>query len=108
MPIWTKLTIWYGILVITVLILLGGIRFVWYRQILLNQKDYSLKIVSDIIDSSLPRKTPSKEAMQKTISGVIDEYPDIEWKGVLIQVYTPSRSILFSSPLLFPKMSLYQ
>ncbi|MBI5746287.1 MAG: heavy metal sensor histidine kinase [Nitrospirae bacterium] len=97
MPIWTKLTIWYGILVIVVLILMGGIRFVWYRQTLLNQMDYSLKVVSDVLDSSLPGKTLSKEAMQKTISGVIDEYPDIEWKGIFIQVFGHSRSILFSS-----------
>lgn len=97
MAIRTKLAIWYGALVIAILVLLSAVHFAGYKRMLENQKDYSLKVVADILDSSIPRKIPSKETAEKAVARIIHDYPDIEWKGILIEVYDSSRSILFSS-----------
>lgn len=99
MTIRTKLAIWFSILVAVVLILLAGIRYTGYKRVLQSQKDYSLKVVADILDSSIPRKVPTKTDVQMAMARMVREYPDIELKGFLIEVYDPSRSIIFSSSL---------
>lgn len=97
MSIRTKLAIWYGALVTAILVLLSGVYFEGYKRMLQNQKDYSIQVVADILDSSIPRKIPSKETAEKAVARIIHDYPDIVWKGILIEVYDSSRSILFSS-----------
>ena len=99
MTIRTRLAIWFSILATVVLILLSVIRYAGYKEVLQNQKDYSLKVVADILDSSLPRKIPSKTDVQMAVSRMVTEYPDIEFKGTLIEVYDPSRAIIFVSSL---------
>ncbi len=99
MTIRTKLAIWFSILTAVVLTFLAGIRYTGYKQVLQSQKDYSLKVVADILDTSIPRKTPKKDDIQVAVSRMIREYPDIELKGILIEVCDASRSILFVSSL---------
>lgn len=99
MAIRIKLAILYGVLVTVIMVLLGAIRYVGYKEMLQNQKDYSLRVVADILDASFPGKIVSKETIQKTVTRLINDYPDIEWKGILIEVYDVSRSNVFSSSL---------
>ena len=99
MTIRTKLAIWFSILVAVVLTLLAGIRYAGYKQVLQSQKDYSLKVVADILDTSIPRKPPKKDDVQIAVSRMVRDYPDIELKGILIEVYDSSRSIIFISSL---------
>lgn len=99
MAIRTKLAIWFSILVTVVLSLLAGIRYTGYSRILQGQKDYSLKVVADILDSSIPRRVPAREDIQTAVARMVREYPDIELKGILIEVYDPSRAIIFSSSI---------
>jgi heavy metal sensor kinase len=94
-----KLTLWYGLLVLAVLILLAGIRFAGQRQLLQNQIDYALRVVADIVDSSLPRRTPTRETIQKAVARIIKDYPDIELKGAVIEVYNGERRLIYSSSL---------
>lgn len=99
MAIRTRLAIWFSILVAVVLTLSALIRYTGYRQSLQSRKDYSLKVVADVLDSAIPRHAPTKSEVQKAVSRMIREYPDIELKGILIEVYDPSRSVLFISSL---------
>src|SRR3990172_3779595 len=99
MPIRTKLAIWYSVLVVVILILLAGLRYAGQQQLLQDQQDYSLKVVADILDSSIPRKFPAKATVQKAVARMVSDYPDIELKGTIIEVYDSSRSIIFSSSL---------
>lgn len=97
MAIRTKLAIWFSILVIVVLSFLAGIRYTGYKSILESQKDYSLKVVADVLDSSIPRKVPTKDDVKTAVARMVREYPDIELKGIIVEVYDPSREIIFSS-----------
>ncbi|MCC6545018.1 MAG: HAMP domain-containing protein [Nitrospirae bacterium] len=99
MAIRTKLAIWFSILVVVVLSILTGIRYTGYKRILQSQKDYSLKVVADVLDSSIPRRIPAKDDVQSAVERMNKEYPDIELKGILIEVYDPSRAIIFSSSI---------
>jgi heavy metal sensor kinase len=97
MTIRTKLAIWYSVLVAVILILLGGARYAGYRQMLQDQKDYSLKVVADVLDSALPDKAPSKDEIKKAVAEMFWDYPDLELKGILVEVYDASQKLLFSS-----------
>jgi heavy metal sensor kinase len=99
MPIRTKLAIWYSVLVVVILILLAGLHYAGQQQLLQDQQDYSLKVVGNILDSSIPRKFPAKATVQKAVARMVSDYPDIELKGTIIEVYDSSRSIIFSSSL---------
>lgn len=99
MAIRTRLAIWFSILVAVVLTLSALIRYTGYKQALQSRKDYSLKVVADVLDSSIPRHTPTKSEVQTAVSRIIREYPDIELKGILIEVYDPSRAVIFISSL---------
>lgn len=99
MPIRAKLAIWFSILVAVVLTFSAIIRYTGYRQVLQNQKDYSLKVVADVLDSSIPRRMPTKAEVQASVTRMVKEYPDIELKGILIEVYDPLRSVIFISSL---------
>lgn len=99
MTIRTRLAIWFSILVTVVLSLLAGIRYTGYKRILQSQKDYSLKVVADVLDSSIPRRVPTKDDIQTAVARMVREYPDIELKGILIEVYDSSRAIIFSSSI---------
>ncbi|MCI0527553.1 MAG: HAMP domain-containing protein, partial [Nitrospira sp.] len=94
-----KLALWYGALLTVILILLAGIHYVTQKRILYNQKDYSLKVIASILDASIPRKTISTDALQKVVGRMLKDYPDIELKGIIIEVYNGSRSRVFSSSL---------
>lgn len=99
MAIRTKLAIWFSILVAVILTIAAVIRYTGHKQVLLQQKDYSLKVVADILDSSIPRRTPTKADVQMAVSRMVKEYPDIESRGFLIEVYDPSRSVIFVSSI---------
>lgn len=99
MAIRTKLAIWYSILVVIILTFIAGIRYSTYKRILQDQKDYSLKVIADVLDSSIHRSLPSMSDVQKAVARMIKEYPDIELKGTIIEVYNPSRSVIFLSSL---------
>lgn len=99
MPIRTKLALWYGVLLTVILILLAWIRHAGQERMLQGQKDYSLKVIADILDTSIPRRTPSKTTIQTAVKRIVTDYPDIEMKGVVIEVYDRSRSLIFSSSL---------
>jgi heavy metal sensor kinase len=94
-----KLTLWYGLLVLAVLILLAGLRYVGQRQLLQNQIDYALRVVADIVDSSMPRRPPTKATVQKAVARIVKDYPDIELKGAVIEVYDGARQLIYSSSL---------
>ena len=99
MTIRTRLSIWFSILAAVVLTLLAIVRYTGYKQLLQSEKDYHLKVVADILDSSIPRREPTEEDVQKAVSRMFREYPDIELKGTLIEVYDSSRSTIFVSSL---------
>jgi two-component system OmpR family sensor kinase len=99
MPIRVKLAVWYSLLVIVILTLLAGIRYAGQQQLLQDQQDYSLKVVAGILDSSIPRQPPSKAIVQKAVTRMVSNYPDIELKGLIIKVYDASRTMVFSSSL---------
>ncbi|HTP40992.1 MAG TPA: ATP-binding protein [Nitrospiria bacterium] len=99
MSLRVKLTLWYGLLVVVVLTLLAAIRYAGQRQLLFNQTDYALRVVADILDSALPRRTPTKATVQKVVARLVKDYPDIELKGTVIEVYDPSRKLIYSSSL---------
>ena len=99
MSLRVKLALWYGLLVLTVLTLLAGIRYAGQRQLLENQIDYALRVVADILDSSMPRRTPAKATVQKAVARIVTDYPDIELKGTVIEVYDPARKLIYSSSL---------
>ncbi len=99
MTIRTKLALGYSLLVAAILILLGTIRYTGQKQMLEDQKDFSLRIVSDILDASLPDRLPSKSTVQQTVAGLVKNFPDIELKGTIIEVYDASRVVIYSSSL---------
>ncbi|MGH7273115.1 MAG: heavy metal sensor histidine kinase [Nitrospiria bacterium] len=99
MAIRIKLALWYGILLTVVLVLLAGIHHATLKQMLHNQKDYSLKVIASILDASIPRRPSSTAAFQKAVARLVTDYPDIELKGLIIEVYDRSRSLVFSSSL---------
>ena len=99
MAIRIKLALWYGILLTVVLVLLAGIHHATLKQMLHNQKDYSLKVIASILDASIPRRPSSTAAFQKAVAKMVTDYPDIELKGLIIEVYDHSRSLVFSSSL---------
>ncbi len=99
MSIRIKLALWYGALLTVILILLAGIHYATQKQILYNQKDYSLKVIASILDASIPRKVLSTAVLQKVVGRMLKDYPDIELKGIIIEVYDGSRSLVFSSSL---------
>jgi heavy metal sensor kinase len=97
MPIRTTLALWYGLLTLVILTLVAGVRYAGQQQLLHNQQDYGLKVVADVLDSSMPRRTPSKEVAQKAVARIVADYRDIELKGTIIKVYDPLRGLVFSS-----------
>jgi len=97
MPIRTTLALWYGLLTLVILTLVAGVRYAGQQQLLHNQQDYALKVVADVLDSSMPRRTPSKEVAQKAVARIVADYRDIELKGTIIKVYDPLRGLVFSS-----------
>jgi heavy metal sensor kinase len=97
MPIRTTLALWYGLLTFVILTLVAGVRYAGQQQVLHNQQDYALRVVADILDSSIPRRTPTAEAVQKAVARLVADYPDIELKGTIIKIYDPLRGIVFSS-----------
>jgi len=99
MSLRVKLTLWYGLLVLTVLTLLAAIRYAGQRQLLENQVDYALRVVADIVDSSMPRRTPTKATAQKAVTRIVTDYPDIELKGAVIEIYDAARRLVYSSSL---------
>jgi two-component system OmpR family sensor kinase len=99
MSLRVKLTLWYGLLLLVVLTLLAGIRYAGQRQLLQTQIDYGLRVVADIVDSSLPRRTPIREMVQKAVARIVKDYPDIELKGAVIEVYDGARRLIYSSSL---------
>jgi heavy metal sensor kinase len=99
MSIRIKLAFWYGALLTAILVLLAGIHYATQKQILYNQKDYSLKVIASILDASIPRKVLSAAALQKVVGKMLKDYPDIELKGIIIEVYDGSHSLVFSSSL---------
>jgi heavy metal sensor kinase len=99
MSIRIKLALWYGILFTGILVLLAGIHHATLKQMLYNQKDYSLKVVASILDASIPRKGLSTATLQKIVGRMVKDYPDIELKGIIIEVYDRSRSLIYSSSL---------
>jgi len=99
MSIRTKLALWYSILLIVILALLAIVRHVGYKRMLDDQKDYSLKVVADILDNSIPRKTPTKKVIQGAVKEMVTDYSDIEMKGMIIEAYDRSGSLIFSSSL---------
>jgi len=99
MSLRVKLTLWYGLLVVVVLTLLAAIRYAGQRQLLFNQTDYALHVVADILGSALPRRTPTKATVQKAVARLVKDYPDIELKGTVIELYDPARTLIYSSSL---------
>ncbi len=99
MSIRIKLALWYGALLTVILILLAGIHYATQKQILYNQKDYSLKVIASILDASIPRKVLSTATLQNVVGRMLKDYPDIELKGIIIEVYDGSHSLVFSSSL---------
>jgi len=99
MSIRIKLALWYGILLTVILILLAGIHHATLKQMLYNQKDYSLKVIASILDASIPRKGLSTLGLQKVVGRMVKDYPDIELKGIIMEVYDRSRSLIYSSSL---------
>lgn len=97
MTIRTKLAIWYGLLVATVLILITALRYAGQKQILLDQKDYSLRATAGILDASISSNILSEAAVRTAVDRMLINYPDIELKGMIIEVYDPSGSIVYSS-----------
>ena len=99
MSIRIKLALWYGALLTVILILLAGIHYATQKQILYNQKDYSLKVIANILDASIPRKVLPTSALQNVVGRMLKDYPDIELKGIIIEIYDGSHSRVFSSSL---------
>jgi two-component system OmpR family sensor kinase len=99
MTLRVKLTLWYGLLVLNVLILFAVIRYASHRQLLEDQVDYALRAVTDIIDSSLPRRTPTKDEADDAVTRIVTNYPDIELEGAVIEIYNAEREMVYSSSL---------
>lgn len=99
MAIRTKLALWYGALLLAILILLAAVHYATLKGMLYNQKDYSLKVIASILEASVPRRSISPGSLQKTMARILRDYPDIELKGIIIEVYDPFRSLVFSSSL---------
>ncbi|HEY4485433.1 MAG TPA: heavy metal sensor histidine kinase [Nitrospiria bacterium] len=99
MSIRTRLAVWYSVLVLVILSLIAAIRYTSQKELLLGQKDYSLKVVGDILDASLPSRPVNREDVQKAASRIVKDYPDIEFKGTLIEVYDPARRLIYSSSI---------
>lgn len=100
MAIRTKLAIWISLLVAALLVLLTAARYAGQRELLLDQKDYGLKAVAGILDASLPRTVPSGPVVERAFGRLMADYPEVEWDGVIIEVYDASRTLLFSSSVL--------
>jgi heavy metal sensor kinase len=83
--------------VVGILIVLAGIRYVGYHKVLLDKKDYSLRVVADLLESSIRTSSNFPENIPKTFSQMVKTYPDIEFKGTIIEVYDASRSLVFLS-----------
>jgi heavy metal sensor kinase len=99
MPLRVKLTLWYGLLVLMVLLLLAVIRYASHRQLLENQVDYALRAVTDLLDSSMPRRTPTRDEAEDAVTRIVTNYPDIELEGAVIEVYNANREMIYSSSL---------
>lgn len=99
MAIRTKLAVWYSLLVAAVLVITGTVRFVGTERLLVERKDYALKVVADILDSSIPKSQPDRATIQKSVSRMISSYPDIELKGILMEVYESEGRLVYSSSL---------
>jgi heavy metal sensor kinase len=99
MSLRVKLSLWYGLLVLTVLTLFAAIRYVSHRQLLEDQVDYALRTVADILESSMPRRTPTKDEAEDAVTRIITDYPDIELEGAVIEIYDPGRGMIYSSSL---------
>lgn len=95
----TKLTIWYSILMTVVLVLVSAFRYAGERRLLEEQEEYSLKVVADILDSTIPREAPSTTTVQRAMARIARDYPDIEFKGLIIEVYDAGRTAVYSSSL---------
>ncbi len=99
MKIRTKLALWYGLLLTVILISLSVIRHAAHQQILYNQKEYSLKVIANILEATIPRNALSVGAVQRSVARVASDFPDLDLEGILIEVYDPSRTLLYSSSL---------
>jgi two-component system OmpR family sensor kinase len=82
-----------------VLLLFAIIRHASHRQLPEDQVDYALRAVTDILDSSLPRRTPTKDEADDTVTRIVTNYPDIELEGAVIEIYNPEREMIYSSSL---------
>jgi len=94
-----KLALWYGLLVLIVLSLFAAIRYASHRQLLEDQVDYALRTVADILESSMPRRTPTKDEAEDAVTRIITNYPDIELEGAVIEIYDAGRGMIYSSSL---------
>ena len=94
-----KLSIWISLLVAVILTLFTTFRYTGLKTVLEDQKDYSLRVIQGILEASLPRREPSKAALQASVSALVSSHPEIEFKGVLIEIYDPSRTLVYSSSL---------
>ncbi len=100
MTIRTKLAIWYGLLTGSVLILSAGLRYAGQQQMLLDQKDYSLRATAGILDASIASIRLSEGRVRSAVDRMLMNHPDIELKGMIIEVYDASGSIVFSSSMI--------
>jgi two-component system, OmpR family, sensor kinase len=96
----TRLSIWLGVLVVAILTLFTTFRYAGLQRVLEDQKDYSLRVIQGILEASLPRREPSKSNLQASISAFVASHPEIEFKGVLIEIYDPTRTLIYSTSLL--------
>ncbi|MEW6325061.1 MAG: ATP-binding protein [Nitrospirota bacterium] len=99
MTLRAKLALWYSLLALAILTLLAGLRYAGQQRLLHVQRDYALIVVADILDTSIPHGTPSRAVVQKAVARIVTEYPDVELKGTIIDVYDPSRALIYASSL---------
>jgi two-component system OmpR family sensor kinase len=95
----TNLSLWLSLLAALILTLFATFRYTGLKTVLEDQKDYSLRVIQGILEASLPRREVSKESLQASISGMVTSHPAIEFKGILIEIYDPSRTLIYSSSL---------
>lgn len=99
MTIRTRLVLWYSLLVVAIMVLLGFVQYAGQKRLLQDQKDFSIKVIANILVTSLPERIPAKNDIQHAVSNMTSNYPDMEMKGVIIEVYTPTRTLIYSSSL---------
>lgn len=95
----SQLSIWLSLLVAVILTLFTASRYTGLKSVLEDQKDYSLRVIQGILVPSLPRQETSKARLQAAVSDIVANHPAIEFKGVLIEIYDPSRTLIYSSSL---------